>query len=148
MSALASVRQPPAAYLSLTPPGGHSSSAKPCPYSSTKTAFRRLRQPATAQPQISSPPEQRTTHHVDSLRLHKIANVLGAPPKSAHPGTKKALAEIWNSEDKDHVRAAVTAFAAAYGAKFPKAVAKVTGDEDELLAFYDYPPPSTGFTCA
>ncbi len=31
------------------------------------------------------------------------------------------------------------AFAAAYGAKFPKAAAKITEDEDELLAFYDYP---------
>ena len=71
--------------------------------------------------------------------FHKIANVLGALPKSAHPGAKKALAEIWNAEDKDHARAAVKAFAAAYGAKFPKAAAKVTGDEDELLAFYDYP---------
>ena len=30
-------------------------------------------------------------------------------------------------------------FAAAYGAKFPKAAAKITDDEDELLAFYDYP---------
>src|SRR4051812_28009244 len=28
--------------------------------------------------------------------FHKIANVLGALPKSAHPGAKKALAEIWN----------------------------------------------------
>jgi hypothetical protein len=28
---------------------------------------------------------------------------------------------------------------AAYGAKFPKAAAKVTGDLDQLLAFYDYP---------
>ena len=71
--------------------------------------------------------------------FHKIANVLGALPKSAHPGAKKALAEIWNAEDKDHARAAVKAFAAAYGAKFPKAAAKVTDDEDELLAFYDYP---------
>jgi len=71
--------------------------------------------------------------------FHKIANVLGALPKSAHPGAKKALAEIWNAEDKDHARTAVKAFAAAYGAKFPKAVAKITGDEDELLAFYDYP---------
>jgi len=71
--------------------------------------------------------------------FHKIANVLGALPKSAHPGAKKALAEIWNAEDKDHARKAVKAFAAAYGAKFPKAVAKITGDEDELLAFYDYP---------
>jgi transposase-like protein len=71
--------------------------------------------------------------------FHKIANVLGALPKSAHPGAKKALAEIWNAEDKDHARAAVKAFATAYGAKFPKAAAKITGDEDELLAFYDYP---------
>ena len=31
------------------------------------------------------------------------------------------------------------AFAAAYGAKFPKAAAKITEDEEELLAFYDYP---------
>ena len=31
------------------------------------------------------------------------------------------------------------AFDAACGAKFPKAVAKITGDLDELLAFYDYP---------
>ena len=27
----------------------------------------------------------------------------------------------------------------AYGAKFPKAVAKITDDLDKLLAFYDYP---------
>ena len=33
--------------------------------------------------------------------FHKIANVLGALPKSAHPGAKKALVEIWNAEDKD-----------------------------------------------
>ena len=71
--------------------------------------------------------------------FHKIANVLGALPKSAHPGAKKALAEIWNAEDKEHARAAVKEFAAAYGAKFPKAAAKITGDEEELLAFYDYP---------
>ena len=31
------------------------------------------------------------------------------------------------------------AFEAAYGAKFPKAVAKITDDLDQLLAFYDYP---------
>jgi len=71
--------------------------------------------------------------------FHKIANVLGALPKSAHPGAKKALAEIWNAEDKDHAQAAVKKFEAAYSAKFPKAAAKITGDEDELLAFYDYP---------
>ena len=70
---------------------------------------------------------------------HKTANVLAALPKSAHTGAKKALAEIWGAEDKDHALAAVKAFEAAYGAKFPKATAKITDDADELLAFYDYP---------
>jgi len=34
--------------------------------------------------------------------FHKIANVLGALPKAAHPGAKKALAEIWQAEDGQH----------------------------------------------
>jgi len=71
--------------------------------------------------------------------FHKIGNVLSALPRSAHPGAKKALAEIWNAEDRDHARRAVVAFKLAYSAKFAKAVAKITDDLDELLAFYDYP---------
>jgi putative transposase len=71
--------------------------------------------------------------------FHKIANTLAALPKSAHPGAKKALAEIWNAEDRDHARRAAAAFKLAYGAKFAKAVAKITDDLDELLVFYDYP---------
>jgi transposase-like protein len=71
--------------------------------------------------------------------FHKISNVLAALPKSAHPGAKKALAEIWNAEDKRHALEAVQAFEDTYGAKFPKAVAKITDDVDRLLAFYDYP---------
>jgi transposase-like protein len=45
--------------------------------------------------------------------FHKSANVLAALPKSAHPGAKKALAKIWNAEDKPHAL--------------------------QLLALYDYP---------
>ena len=71
--------------------------------------------------------------------FHKIANVLGALPESAHPAAKNALAEIWNAEDRAHALDAVSAFKAAYGAKFGKAVAKITDDLDELLAFYDLP---------
>ena len=71
--------------------------------------------------------------------FHKTANVLAALPKSAHPGAKKALAEIWGAEGKQHALAAVKAFEAAYGAKFPKAAAKITDDVEELLAFFDYP---------
>ena len=71
--------------------------------------------------------------------FHKIANTLNCLPKSAQPGAKAALAEIWQAEDKDHALAAVKAFEAAYGAKWPKATAKITDDVDVLLAFYDYP---------
>ena len=71
--------------------------------------------------------------------FHKTANVLAALPKSAHPGAKKALAEIWGAEDKPHALAAVKAFESAYGAKFPKAAAKITDDMEELPAFFDYP---------
>jgi transposase-like protein len=70
---------------------------------------------------------------------HKIGNVLNALPKSAHPGAKKALAEIWNAEDKDHAQAAANVFAADYATKWPTAAAKITDDLDVLLAFYDYP---------
>lgn len=71
--------------------------------------------------------------------FHKSANVFAALPKSAHPGAKKTLAEIWGAESMRHVLKAVKAFDAGFDAEFPKAVAKITNDIEELLAFYDYP---------
>jgi Transposase, Mutator family len=44
--------------------------------------------------------------------FHVQGNVLAALPKSAHPGAKAALAEIFNAEDKDHAVAAARAFEA------------------------------------
>jgi transposase-like protein len=58
---------------------------------------------------------------------------------SPRTGREEALAEIWGAEDKDRARTAVKAIDAAYGAKFPRAVAKITDDLDQLLAFCDYP---------
>ena len=71
--------------------------------------------------------------------VHKTANVLAGLPKSVHVGARRALAEINQAEDRDRAAAAINAFAADYGPKWPKAVAKVTGDAEALLAFYDYP---------
>lgn len=71
--------------------------------------------------------------------FHKIANVLNALPKSAQPGAKAALAEIWNAENRDHAERAAEAFVADYGTKWPKAAAKITDDLDVLLEFYNYP---------
>jgi len=66
--------------------------------------------------------------------FHAGGNVLAALPKSAHPGAKAALAEIYNAEDKNHALTAAKAFADLYGTKWPKAVAKVTEHLDVLLA--------------
>ena len=49
------------------------------------------------------------------------------------------LAEIRDAEDRDHATRAADAFARMFGAKWPKAVAKIVGDLEALLAFYDFP---------
>ncbi|TDU74852.1 mutator family transposase [Streptomyces sp. KS 21] len=71
--------------------------------------------------------------------VHKTRNVMNALPKPAQPGAKKALQEIHNAEDREHAAKVVKDFARTYGAKWPKAAKKITDDEDELLAFYDFP---------
>lgn len=71
--------------------------------------------------------------------FHKQANVLAALPKSTHPGAIAAMREIFNAEDIDKAQVAVKAFELDYGAKYPKAVAKITDDLDVLLEFYKYP---------
>ena len=71
--------------------------------------------------------------------FHKMANVLAALPKSAHPAATRAMQDIFNAEDGDHARVAAKAFGIDYGTKFPKAAAKITDDLDVLLEFYNYP---------
>ena len=71
--------------------------------------------------------------------LHKQANVLAALPKSAHPAAIAAMREICNAEDIDKAQVAVKAFEIDFGAKYPKAVAKIVDDLDTLLEFYKYP---------
>ena len=63
---------------------------------------------------------------------HKIGNVLNCLPKSAQPGAKAALAEVYNAEAKTHAAAAAMRFATDYGTKWPKAAAKIADDLDVL----------------
>jgi putative transposase len=71
--------------------------------------------------------------------VHKAANVLNALPKAVQAGARTALAEIRDAPDRAHARRAIEAFARDYGVKWPKAVAKVTGDAEALLCFFDFP---------
>jgi putative transposase len=52
---------------------------------------------------------------------------------------KKQWRKIYKAENKAEAIKAAKAFANDYGAKWPKAVAKISDDLDVLLAFYGYP---------
>ena len=70
--------------------------------------------------------------------FHKVSNVLSVLTKSAYPGAKAALAEIYYAEDKQHVQAAAKAFADLRG-EVPQG-----HDEDHrrpgcAAGLYDYP---------
>jgi putative transposase len=71
--------------------------------------------------------------------VHKLANVLGCLPTSVHAGARRALAEVRDAADRDHAEQAIAAFARDYGVKWPKAVAKITDDAEQLLCFFDFP---------
>ena len=71
--------------------------------------------------------------------VHKAANVINALPTSVQPTARRMLAEIRDAEDREHAVQAINAFAHEFGAKWPKAVAKIVDDAEPLLAFYDYP---------
>lgn len=49
--------------------------------------------------------------------VHKVRNVMNARLKSAQPGAKKVLQEIYNAEDRAHAAQAVLDFARNYGTK-------------------------------
>jgi putative transposase len=71
--------------------------------------------------------------------VHKVANVINALPPSVPPTARRRLVEIRDAEDRAHAVTEMNASAAEFGAKWPKAVAKVVDDVEPLLAFYDSP---------
>ena len=71
--------------------------------------------------------------------VHKTANVLNKLPKGAQKRAKGYLQDIWMAETKQEANKAFDYFLNAYGAKYPKAVACLEKDRDELLTFYDFP---------
>ena len=71
--------------------------------------------------------------------VHKTANVLAAVPKSVQGKLRDALKEIWMAETKESAEQAFKQTVARFGDKYPKAINKLVKDEEELLAFYDFP---------
>lgn len=71
--------------------------------------------------------------------VHKSANVLNALPKALQPKARAELQQIWMAATRGAACVAFDRFVRTYQAKYPKAAAKLTGDREQLLAFYDFP---------
>lgn len=71
--------------------------------------------------------------------VHKTANVLNKLPRGQQASAKSMLHEIWMSATKEDATKAMDKFAATYQAKYPKAAECLLKDQEELLAFYDFP---------
>lgn len=71
--------------------------------------------------------------------VHKTANVLNKLPKSTQPKAKQSLHEIWMSETRKDAEQAFDLFIKTYEDKYPAVAECLLKDQDELLAFYDFP---------
>ena len=71
--------------------------------------------------------------------VHKTANVLNKLPKSAQPKAKQALHDIWMAETRKNAITAFDLFIETYEDKYPAVAECLLKDQDELLAFYDFP---------
>jgi putative transposase len=71
--------------------------------------------------------------------VHKLANVLDKLPKRLQAKAKRALHDVMNAETREDAEAGIEAFKNEYEAKYPKAVASLTKNQDRLLTFFDFP---------
>ena len=71
--------------------------------------------------------------------VHKTANILNKLPKSMQPKVKEALHDIWMAESRDDADKAFDSALARFSTKYPKAMACLEKNREELLAFYDFP---------
>lgn len=71
--------------------------------------------------------------------VHKTANILNKLPKSVQPKMKTALQEIWMAPTRKIAYTAFDNTLELFTAKYPKAMACLKKDKEELLAFYDFP---------
>lgn len=71
--------------------------------------------------------------------VHRMGNVLDKLPKRLQPKAKKMLQEAMNAETKKDAEREIERFAAAFEAKYPKAVASLRRDQDKLLTYFEFP---------
>jgi len=71
--------------------------------------------------------------------VHRMANVLDKLPKRLQGPAKAALREIMNAPTRKVAEKGIDRFEDDYGAKYPKAIASLRRNQDQLLTFFDFP---------
>jgi putative transposase len=71
--------------------------------------------------------------------VHRLANVLDKLPQRLQPRAKALLREIMNAETREAAEEGIEDFVEEYGAKYPKAVASLTREQEMLLGYFDFP---------
>ncbi len=71
--------------------------------------------------------------------FHAAGNVIDCLPKRLQPRAKGLLGEIIEAPTRADARKALEVFREEYGAKYPKALAKLDRDWKPLTAFFDFP---------
>lgn len=79
-----------------------------------------------------------TTRH-QRCWVHKTINVLNHFPKSLKSKATSDLHTIWMADNKEEAIKAFDLFIRKYQAKYPKATHCLEKDQQDLLAFYDFP---------
>jgi transposase-like protein len=76
--------------------------------------------------------------------VHRIANVLDKLPTGLQPRAKRLLHEAMYAPSRAACEQAIAAFGAAFAAKYPKAVASLTRDQEQLLTHCAFPAEHWG----
>lgn len=71
--------------------------------------------------------------------VHKIANVLDKLPKRLQPKAKDQLHEIMRAPDHQAALEEVEQFTRTFANKYPKAVATLIKDQEQMFTFFNYP---------
>ncbi len=71
--------------------------------------------------------------------VHKTANVLDKIPSSLQGKAKKMIHDIYLSPTKQDADVAFDVFIEEFELKYPRAVASLRNNRDELMSFYDFP---------
>lgn len=73
-------------------------------------------------------------------RVHFLRNLLATVPKSAQAMVAATVRPIFQQQSREQAQAQLAQVCALLGTRFPKVVELLEEAEEEILAFYDFPP--------